>query len=69
MPGKGKNVVSVFVKPVRHTFSFMERHNGFNVCWFLKEYRKDLGILGSKSGRDGDKLTLPRLTTKAVGMP
>ena len=67
MPGKAKNIVTVFVKPVRHTFSFMQRHDVFTVCWFPKEYRKDLGILGSKSGRDGDKLALTRLTAKAVG--
>ena len=67
MPGKAKNIVTVFVKPVRHTFSFMERHDVFTVCWFPQKFRKDLGILGSKSGRDGDKLALTRLTAKAVG--
>lgn len=66
-PGKAKNIVTVFVKPVRHTFSFMERHTFFSVCWFPKDFKKDLGILGSKSGRDGDKLALTRLTPKAVG--
>ena len=67
MPGKARNIVTVFVKPARHTFSFMERHDVFTVCWFPKEYRKDLVILGSKSGRDCDKLALTRLTAKAVG--
>ena len=67
MPGKAKNIVTVFVKPVRHTFSFMERHNIFSVSWFPRDFRKDLGILGSKSGRDGDKLALTSLTAKAVG--
>ena len=67
MPGKARNIVTVFVKPARHTFSFMERHDVFTVCWFPKEYRKDLVILGSKSGRDCDKLALTRLTAKAAG--
>lgn len=67
MPGKARNIVTVFVKPARHTFSFMERHDIFSVCWFPKEFRKDLGILGSKSGRDGDKLALTGLTAKAAG--
>ncbi|MBQ7618133.1 MAG: hypothetical protein IJS50_04595 [Desulfovibrio sp.] len=67
MPGKAKNIVTVFVKPVRHTYSFMERHDIFSVSWFPKEFRKDLGVLGSKSGRDGDKLALTKLTAKAVG--
>ncbi|MBQ9452380.1 MAG: hypothetical protein IJU65_03685 [Desulfovibrio sp.] len=66
-PGHAKNIVTVFVKPVRYTFTFMERHDLFTICWFPKDFRKDLGILGSKSGRDGDKLALTRLTPKAVG--
>ncbi len=66
MPGKAKNIVTVFVKPVRHTFSFMERQDIFTVCWFPKEFRKDLGVLGTKSGRDTDKLALTKLTPKAI---
>ena len=65
-PGKAKNIATVFVKPVRHTFSYMEKHETFTICWFPKEYRKDLGILGSKSGRDGDKFALTQLTPKAL---
>ena len=67
MPGKAKNIVTVFVKPVRYTFAFMEEQDIFTVCWFPKEFRKDLGILGSKSGRDGDKLALTGLTAKPFG--
>lgn len=66
-PGKAKDIATVYVKPVRHTFSFMERHRSFTICWFPREFRKDLGILGSKSGRDGDKLALTRLTPRAFG--
>ncbi len=67
MPGKAKNIVTVFVKPVRHTFSFMEKQDFFTVCWFSRECRKDLGILGSKSGRDGNKMLLTSLTPKPFG--
>lgn len=67
LPGKARNIATVFVKPVRHTFSFMERHDIFTICWFPKEFRKDLGILGSKSGRDGDKLALTRLRPRSAG--
>lgn len=67
MPGKAKNIATVFVKPVRHTFSFMERHDVFTICWFPKDFRKDLGILGSRSGRDGNKIALTALTPKAAG--
>jgi flavin reductase (DIM6/NTAB) family NADH-FMN oxidoreductase RutF len=67
MPGRARNIATVFVKPNRHTFSFMERHSIFTLCWFPKEFRKDLGILGSKSGRDGDKLALTGLTPRPAG--
>jgi len=66
MPGKARSVATVFVKPVRHTFSFMDRHDIFSICWFPKEFRKDLGILGTKSGRDGDKLSMTKLSPREL---
>ncbi|MBO4335931.1 MAG: hypothetical protein J5846_08900 [Desulfovibrio sp.] len=65
-PGKAKNIATVFVKPVRYTFNFMEKQDIFSISWFPKEFRKDLGILGSKSGRDGDKIAQTRLTPKQL---
>lgn len=67
LPGKAKRIATVFVKPVRHTFTFMEKHDIFTICWFSREFRRDLGLLGSKSGRDGNKLALTRLTPRAAG--
>ncbi len=67
MPGKAKNTVTVFVKPVRHTFSYMMHQDIFTVCWFPAACRRDLGILGSKSGRDGNKLALTQLTPRSAG--
>lgn len=61
-----KNVVTVFVKPVRYTHGFMDANAYFTVGFCPKEYRRDLTILGSKSGRDGDKVALTRLTPQAV---
>ena len=66
-PGHAKNVVTVFVKPIRYTFKFMEKYDYFTISWFDKQYRKDLALLGSKSGRDGDKIALTKLTRKAIG--
>ena len=34
--------------------------------FFPEEYRADLLTLGTKSGRDGDKLALTKITPKAV---
>lgn len=61
---KGKNICTVFVKPARYTHKFMEENEYFTVSFYHKEYLKALGILGSKSGRDGDKVAGAGLTPK-----
>lgn len=57
-----KPVITVYVKPCRYTYEFMENNDYFVVSFFGGQYKKDLGILGSRSGRDGDKLSLTSLT-------
>ena len=42
----------------------MEKNEFFTVSFFPEEYRQDLSILGSKSGRDGDKVAAAGLTPK-----
>jgi len=51
-----KPFAQVVVRPTRYTFEFMEKYEDFTLCVFPKEYRKALQIIGSKSGRDGDKI-------------
>ena len=58
-------VATVYVKPCRYTHEFMENNDYFTVSFFPEKYREDLGVLGSKSGRDGDKVALTSLTPKA----
>ena len=55
----------VYVKPCRYTHDFMEENDYFTVSFFPEKYRGDLSILGSKSGRDGDKVALTSLTPEA----
>lgn len=62
-----KPVATVYIKPVRYTHDFMEKNGYFTVSFFPEEYRKDLGILGSRSGRDGDKIALTSLTPVKAG--
>lgn len=57
-----KTVVTVYVKPIRYTYEFMESNEYFTISFYDKEYREDLAILGSKSGRDLDKVALTKLT-------
>lgn len=49
-------VATVYVKPCRYTHLFLEESDYFTVSFFADEYKKALGVLGSKSGRDGDKV-------------
>ncbi len=56
-----KPCVAAVVRPTRHTFSFMNEYDTFTLCSFPKEFRDDLSLLGSKSGRDGDKIALTKL--------
>lgn len=52
----GKDVAFVFVRPQRYTYQFMERNSHFSLAFFGREYKKELGICGSKSGKDIDKI-------------
>ncbi|MBF0430723.1 MAG: flavin reductase [Fibrobacteria bacterium] len=52
----------IAVRPVRHTFGFLNSSDSFSICAFPEEHRKDMALLGSKSGRDGDKLSETGLT-------
>jgi len=64
--------VQVVVRPTRHTFGFMNDFDTFTLCSFPRKYRKDLALLGSRSGRDGDKIALTKLTpvkSAAVAAP
>lgn len=55
-------VATVYVRPSRYTYEFMEENDFFTVSFYPDAFRGDLGVLGSKSGRDGDKVALTGLT-------
>ena len=57
-----KPFVQVVVRPGRYTYEFMQRYGTFTLCAFPAKYRKALDLLGSKSGRDGDKIAEAGLT-------
>lgn len=61
-----KPTVTVYVHPWRYTHEFLERADYFTVQLFGQEHAHDMGILGSKSGRDGDKVALTSLTPIAL---
>ena len=62
----GKPVATVYVRTSRYTHEFMDREGYFTVSFYPEEYRKVLGVVGSKSGRDMDKMNGSGLTAKAL---
>ncbi len=57
-----KPFAQVVVRPIRYTYGFMERYDTFTLCAFPPEYRSALQLMGTKSGRDGDKIAQAQIT-------
>jgi flavin reductase (DIM6/NTAB) family NADH-FMN oxidoreductase RutF len=55
-------VVYIFVRPQRYTFEFTEESNYFTLTFFEEEHREMLQFMGTKSGRDYDKVKETGLT-------
>ena len=65
-----KPVAAVVVRPGRYTFEFIEKYEHFTLSAFDRQYRDDLNLLGTKSGRDGDKISETKLNpTPSVIVP
>ena len=47
-----KPVITVYVKPERYTWQFLEKGEYFTVSFLKRKFRKKLGFIGMKSGRD-----------------
>lgn len=58
----GKPVATVYVRPSRYTYEFMEKNETFTVSFYPQQCRPALELLGTKSGRDGDKVAEAGLT-------
>ncbi len=61
----GRPFAQVVVRPTRYTFEFMEKYDSFTLCGFAPEYKKTLRLLGTMSGRDGDKIARAGITPVA----
>lgn len=62
----GKPFAQVVVRPGRHTRAFMDAHATFTLCAFPERCRPALQLLGTRSGRDGDKIAASGLTPVAA---
>ena len=69
----GKPVFMTMVRESRYTYELLKNTTEFTVSIPKDDaFQKELGIAGSKSGRDGDKIALAGLTLKdgkAVSAP
>ena len=55
-------MVQVVVRPQRYTYEFMGRYDTFTLTALPPEHRTALELLGTRSGRGGDKITEAGLT-------
>jgi flavin reductase (DIM6/NTAB) family NADH-FMN oxidoreductase RutF len=62
----GKPVAMVVVRPQRYTHEFTERYGDFTLSTLPKRFRAALNLLGSTSGRQGDKIGKSGLTPCAA---
>ncbi len=63
----GKPVATVYVRTSRYTHDFMDANEYFTISFFPEEYKQILGVLGSKSGRDMDKMKDSGLSAVKAG--
>ena len=59
-----KDVLPVYVRPDRYTWRFLKDSDTFTVSFFPERCRQALTIMGTLSGRDGDKVAAAGLTPR-----
>ncbi|MDO5521328.1 MAG: flavin reductase [bacterium] len=65
----GKPVAFVVIRPTRYTKEFIDQEESFSLSFFGNAYKKQLGYLGTVSGRDEDKITKSGLTVVNEDIP
>lgn len=67
----GAPAATCYIRPKRYTKEFVDREEYFTLSFFPEEYRKQLSLCGSKSGRELDKVKECGFTVKtaACGAP
>ncbi len=63
----GKPVATVYVRSSRYTHDFLDANGYFTISFFPEQYRQILGVLGSRSGRDMDKMKDSGLSAMKAG--
>lgn len=52
----GKPVAFVFIRPQRYTKTLIDKNNTFSLSFYEESYREMLSFMGTKSGKDIDKI-------------
>lgn len=60
-----KKVATIYIRPQRYTYEFVENSDYFTLSFFDEGYREALNLCGTKSGRDMDKIATCNLTVQA----
>lgn len=63
----GKSVVTTYVRTSRYTHEYMDSNDYFTISFYPEDKKSILGVFGSKSGRDIDKMNYEGLTAKEAG--
>lgn len=58
----GKNVAYIVIRPHRYTKEFVDHSDTFSLTFFEPSFKKQLGYIGTVSGRDEDKIQKSNLT-------
>ena len=59
-----KNVAYIFIRPQRYTKEFVDSASHLSLCVLEDGFRKELGYLGTVSGRDEPKIEKAGLTVR-----
>lgn len=63
----GAPAATCYIRPQRYTKEFVDREEYFTLAFFSEDYRKQLSLCGSKSGREVDKVKECGFTVKTAG--
>ena len=58
-----KPVATIYVRPQRYTYPFLEAEDSFSLCFFEDDQHDILAYCGAHSGRDEDKIAKCNLHT------
>lgn len=62
----GMNVAECVIRPQRFTHEYIERTNKYTLSFFPENMRKILGVMGTKSGKEIDKMHYPGLNAEEL---